>query len=316
MAKEIGIVGFGNQGRPWALNLRDSGWEVRVFGRAAGSSSGKAGQDGFSVENLEGIGSARALALLIPDDAMPAFYARHGEHLKAGQTLIFAHGYNLHYRTVPWSRDYDWTLVAPKGIGAAVRERFVAGSGVPAVLAVEHDATGRAWDVVRDVAEGLGATRAGVYRASAREEVESDLFSEQALLCGGLPALIAETYDVLVEHGISPEVAYLECVHELAFITDLVQKNGIHGTLQMISPTARFGGLQGAPRVISPAVRKELEAMFQDIRRGSFARRLAAEQESGFSSTKKAMDRWNESSVECVGRSVRRRMAGPEGSSS
>ncbi|HLG18608.1 MAG TPA: ketol-acid reductoisomerase [Bdellovibrionota bacterium] len=308
-SSKIGIVGFGNQGEAWALNLRDSGWNVTLFLRPRSKGRRQAEALGFRTEvigpKLEEIA---VLALLIPDDAMPEFCSRYKIHLKPGQSLLFAHGFTLHYQTAAWPNETDWILVAPKGIGTAVRERFIAGSGVPAVLAVANDATRHAWEVANRVAEGIGSLRAGTYRATVREEVEADLFSEQALLTGGLPALVEETYNVLVDRGISPEVAYLECVHELAFMADLFQKRGIHGTLQFASPTAQFGGIQGGRRVISPDVRQNLEDLFEEIRAGTFAGNLTREAETGFPATREALTNLKGSLVEITGRKIRRRI--------
>jgi ketol-acid reductoisomerase len=314
MSRSIGIIGFGNQGKAWALNLKESGWAVTVFLRPQSPLRQTASDLGLAVKPLDGtLGSVPILAVLIPDDAIPAWIAESGSHLRKGQSLVFAHGYALHYKTAPWPAGLDRILVAPKGIGAAVRSKFVAGSGVPAVLAVDHDSTGRAWQTAQDVAEGIGSARVGTYRATARDEVEADLFSEQALLCGGLPALIAHTYDVLVKAGIQPEVAYLECVHELAFIADLIAERGIHGTLKLTSPTARFGGIQGGKRLITPEVRKEMERIFADIRNGNFRRELTDEARTGFPVTREAMDGMKESLVETVGADVRKRIDSMKG---
>jgi ketol-acid reductoisomerase len=307
-AHEIGIVGFGNQGKPWALNLRESGWQVRTFFRASSRTSEHAKESGFRPEPLDDLGSVPLLAILIPDDAMPSFCAEHASRIREGQGLVFAHGFTLHYQTALWPSFADRLLVAPKGIGAAVRERFVAGSGVPAVLAVENDFSGNGWAIARRVAAGIGADRVGIYEGTVRDEVEADLFSEQALLCGGLPGLVAETYDVLVKGGVSPEIAYLECVHELKFIADLFQKNGIAETLRAASPTAQFGGVSASRRLISPDFRSKLERMLAEIRKGTFARALAAEARDGFSQTRGAIENLRGSSLESVGRSVRRRI--------
>ncbi|MFH1018965.1 MAG: ketol-acid reductoisomerase [Pseudomonadota bacterium] len=316
MSKAIGIVGYGNQGSAWAQNLRDSGWEVRVFLRPDSPSRAEAEKANLDILPLgSDLGSVPILAILIPDDAMPRFQADFGRHLRARQGLVFAHGFSLLYKTARWPREADWILVAPKGIGTAVRRKFQDGSGVPAVLAVGNDATGTAWNVAEEVAQGIGSGRVGTYRATIREEVEADLFSEQALLCGGLPAMIAHTYDVLVRGGIRPEVAYLECVHELAFIVDLIQERGISETLRLASPTARFGGVQGGKRVITPAVRLELERLWEDIRSGRFQHELTDEANTGFPVTREALDQIQKSSVETVGREVRKRM-NPQGGTS
>jgi ketol-acid reductoisomerase len=306
--REIGIVGFGNQGEPWGLNLRENGWKVRTFFRGESSRSERARSLGFEPETIDRIGSAPILAVLIPDDAMPSFCAANLNHFRERQALVFAHGFTLHYRTALWPAFTDWLLVAPKGIGSAVRERFVAGAGVPAVIAVENDFTKRGLETARAVAEGIGSGRVGIYEGTAREEVEADLFSEQALLCGGLPALVAETYDILVRGGVKPEIAYLECVHELGFITDLFQRNGIHGTLRAASPTAQFGGFRASKRLVSPELRRELETLLTEIRKGAFAQELATEAQTGFPTTHEALETLRASSIETVGERVRKRL--------
>ncbi len=316
MKKAIGIVGFGNQGSAWAQNLQDNGWAVRVFLRPESRARIKAVEAHLDVRPLgPELGDVPIVALLIPDDAMARFHTDFGRYIQPHQGIVFAHGFSLLYKTAPWPREADWILVAPKGIGSAVRRKFCEGSGVPAVLAVENDATGTAWETAQMVAEGIGANRAGIYRATVREEVEADLFSEQALLCGGLPALIAHTYDILVRGGIRPEVAYLECIHELAFIVDLIQERGIRDTLALTSPTARFGGIQGGKRVITASVRQELKKIWEDIRSGRFRRELTDEANTGFPVTREALDQISNSSVETVGRAVRERMNSERGRS-
>ncbi|MFH1262491.1 MAG: ketol-acid reductoisomerase [Pseudomonadota bacterium] len=310
MEKEIGIVGFGNQGEPWGLNLRDSGWRVRTFFRGATPHVDRARSLGFEPEPLDRIGSVPVLALLIPDDAMPSFCSTYLNSFREGQALCFAHGFTLHYRTASWPASADWILVAPQGIGTAVRECFLAGSGVPAVIAIENDFSKHAWEIAQNVAEGLGSAKAGIYEGTVKEEVETDLFSEQALLCGGVPALVAETYDVLVKGGVKPEIAYLECVHELKFIVDLFQRRGIHDTLRAASPTAQFGGFQASRRLISSELRKELETMLAEIRKGTFAQALATEAQGGFPKTNEAFERLRASSIEAVGERVRKRIQG------
>lgn len=305
---EIGIVGFGHQGESWALNLRDSGFEVRTFFRSEQGKAEYARALGFTPEPIENIGAVPILAVLIPDDAMPSFCKAYGKHLQEGQALLFAHGYTLHYKTAEWPTSNDWILLAPKGIGTAVRERFKAGSGVPAVVAVENDHSGNGWQILNNVAEGIGSTRAGLYKGSAKEEVEADLFSEQALLCGGLPALVAETYDLLTKSGVTPEIAYLECVHELKYMADLFAKHGIHETLRRVSPTARFGGLHASRRVISPNVRQELAKILTDIQEGTFAKALSTEAKNGFAKTKEELASLHDRSLEQVGEKVRRRL--------
>ncbi len=308
MTHTIGIVGYGNQGKSWAANLRDEGWCVTILARSESTQKQNAIDDGFPVAPLNELGRFNTLALLIPDDAMPVFLKQNETYLVPHQSLVFAHGYTLHFKTAPWPKSLDLILVAPKGIGAAVREKYVQNSGVPAVLAVTQDVSGHAWKTAKKVAQGLGCDRVGTYEATAAEEVESDLFSEQALLCGGLPALIAETFQTLTNEGIRPEVAYLECVHELAFIADLIQKRGIHGMLQMTSPTARYGGIQGAQSFRTPELKKTLHKIFQAIRNQDFSNQMKREAKHSFSDTKREMDRWKKSLIETTGSNVREKL--------
>ncbi len=308
MEKRIAIVGYGNVGEPWALNLRDSGWKIDVLLRSNSKLEERARKNNFSPKSLDHVSDSPHLALLLPDDAMPLFWNEFGNKIRPGQSLIFAHGFALHYQTVPWPKECNWILVAPKGIGRAIRERFLEKSGVPAVLSVENDATGEGWEIAEAIAEGIGSTRVGIYRSTAKEEVEADLFSEQTLLCGGLPRLVAETYDVLVANGIRPEVAYLECVHELAYITNLFQEKGISATLRLASPTARFGGLQRGKELLAAPLRERLEAIFAQIHKGAFVRELRQEADAGYPVTRKAMEELDASSIEVVGTRVRKEM--------
>jgi ketol-acid reductoisomerase len=306
-ARNIAIIGFGNQGRAWAANLRDSGWSVQLLFREKNERSAEAEKLQFQTGLIhEELSKASVVALLIPDDAIPAFQKTYGSLLQTGQSLIFAHGYALHYRTASWPEGVNRILVAPKGIGTAVRQEYVRGSGVPAVLAIDHDVTGTAKDIGFAVADGIGAGRFGIFVATVRDEVEADLFSEQSLLCGGLPALVAHSFETLVDAGISPEVAYLECVHELKFIADLIQEKGIHGMLKFASSTARFGGLTASGELVSDDLKKRMRAILARIQNGEFQASLAAEAAEGFPTTEKAMASLAESCLEQIGKEVRR----------
>jgi len=311
MNSTITIVGYGNQGRPWGENLRDSGWKVTYALRKDGESWKSAKAAGFQTETIEkALPASSLIAILIPDDAIPSFFSAAAPHLPKKGAFIFAHGFAYHYKTVSFPENFDRILVAPKGIGTAVRELYQNGSGVPAVLAVDFDASGNAWQIANQVADGLGAARAGVYKASVREEVEADLFSEQTILCGGVPVLIEETYNILVQNGFSPEAAYLECVHELSFITDRFQKKGIFETLRNVSPTARFGGVLTGQRIASDSLKNELKSIFADIKEGTFKQKLEKESASGFPQTEERMKSLKTSSIEKVGNQVRARLSG------
>ena len=287
------------------MNLRDSGWDVSILLRSNSPSKKLAEEYAFKTLPLSQISEFSIVAVLISDDGMPNFYEEVKNNFVEGQTLVFAHGYSIHYKTVPWPKDLNWILLAPKGIGSAVREKYLEGSGVPCVLSIENSSSQKDWETADLLAHDLGFSKVGVYPATAKDEVEADLFSEQALLCGGVPALVAEAYDILVKEGISPEVAYLECVHELAFIVDLFQKQGIHKTLLGASGTAQFGGVQAARKLITPELRKNLEEIFEDVRRGRFAESLKTEANQKFKTTRKALQDVQELGVEEVGEKIR-----------
>lgn len=306
MEKKIAIVGFGNQARAWAENLKESGWDVTILLRTGSKTRTDVETRGLKCSDLPGaLADFAQVALLLPDDAMTQFCKTHQDHFRTGQALIFAHGFSVHYQTAAWPTNCDLILVAPKGIGTAVRKEFVEGRGVPAVLAVENDVSGHAWQIAEDVAEGIGSNRVGTYRATFREEVLADLFSEQALLCGGLPALLTETFNLLIRNGIHPKVAYLECVHELAFIANLVAERGISAMLRLASPTAQFGGIRGGNKLLTDELRKNLEQLFSEIENGEFVRHLQNESKAGFPTITQSLQDLGESTIEKVGSHVR-----------
>ena len=305
MNSRIAILGYGNQGRPWALNLRDSGWSVTILARPHGPSATRAAQDGFNVDPPDRLGDHPVIALLIPDDEIANFAKDHGARLRGGQSLLFAHGYALHFRTAHFPDDVDLILLAPKGIGVKVREEFLAGRGVPSAISVHRDASGNARSTLEAVARGLGSERAGLYPTSVREEVETDLFSEQALLCGGIPALVHKAFEILVAKGVDPKIAYLECVHELGFMAELFQRRGFHRTLQGASPTAIFGGAKAAPRIVDSAVVASLESLYDDIHAGRFAKNLADEASRSYPSVREYLRSLREDPLEAAGHAVR-----------
>lgn len=304
----IAILGFGNQGVPWAHNLRDSGWDVTVLLRPGSGNHGKARAAGFAVDDPENLARHPVLALLIPDDRIADFAREHGHRLRDGQALVFAHGYALHFQTAAFPAGVDLILLAPKGIGSKVREEFLAGRGVPCVLALHQDATGGARGVANALARGLGADRAGIYEATVRDEVEADLLSEQALLCGGVPALVQKTFEILVARGIPAEVAYLECVHELGFMAELFQRRGFHRTLLGASPTAQFGGFAAGPRLVDGAASATLERLHAEIRDGTFAKKLSAEAAGSYPLTTRALGALAEHPLEETGARLRNRI--------
>jgi ketol-acid reductoisomerase len=279
--ERIAILGFGNQGEAQALNLRDSGLDVVVGARPEGAGAARARAHGFDTRDLrDAASSARVLAILLPDEVVPSRWPELRAAMEQEASLVFAHGYNLHYGALDLPGG-DVVLVSPTGPGTALRAVFQRGEGLPAYLAVHRDAAGRAWELAESYAAGLGCTRAKTLRTTVREETEVDLFGEQAVLCGGMNALVTAAFDTLVARGYAPEMAYLECVHQLKFLADLLHARGIAGLRRRISGTALFGDLTRGPRVIGAEARAELARMLDEIRDGSFAREWSDEVAGG-----------------------------------
>jgi ketol-acid reductoisomerase len=271
--QKIAVIGYGSQGHAHSLNLKDSGQDVVVGLREDSPRAEIARVAGLTVTSVEDAAAAADIIMvLIPDDRQAKVYResiRPG--LKSGNALFFAHGFNIHYSQIVPPEDVDVIMVAPKGPGAMVREVFVEGGGVPALIAVEQDYTGMAKQRGLAYAMGIGAARAGVLETTFKEETETDLFGEQAVLCGGTAELIKAGFDTLVEAGYQPEVAYFECLHELKLIVDLIHYYGISGMRARVSDTAEYGDLTRGPRVISPAVREEMKQILSEIQSGKFA---------------------------------------------
>jgi ketol-acid reductoisomerase len=277
--KTCAVIGFGAQGRAHALNLRDSGITVIVGLYAGSKSRARARRCG-----LEILDTARAtrrgdvIFLALPDSAMPRIYAEQvAPDLRSGQTLLFAHGFAIHYRTVVPRRDVDVIMVAPKGLGPMVRREFLRGRGAPGLIAIHQNPSRHAKQTALAWAKGIGCTRAGVIETTFREETETDLFGEQAVLCGGTSALIRAGFDTLVRAGYPPELAYFECLHELKFIVDLIHEAGISGMRRLISDTAKWGELTVGPKIIDQSVQKRMKAVLKKIRSGQFAREFIRE---------------------------------------
>lgn len=273
--RQITLVGYGNQGRAWAANLRDSGWKVAVSGRPEGKGITQARQDGFdTIPATELKAVSGPIALLLPDEAIPAFFASFLEGGSARQ-FLFAHGFAVTFGKLPTSKSDDLILVAPKGIGQKLRETYVAGSGVMGVLGVDQDGSGKAWDTAREVAEGLGLARVGLIRSTFGEETKTDLLSEQVILCGAVPKLVTQTIDFLVGKGINKELATYECLNELKLITDMMVEHGVEGMLKKVSSAAYYGGQQAA-EIVVPTKELEVrtEALWREIENGGFASRL------------------------------------------
>ncbi|MDR5709495.1 MAG: ketol-acid reductoisomerase [Armatimonadota bacterium] len=282
--QRVAILGYGSQGHAHAQNLRDQGVDVVVGVRPGGASWQAAQADGFPVMTVaEAVRSADVLAVLLPDMAQAAVYRAEIEpHLRPAQALVFAHGFTVHYGQIVPPRTVDVFLVAPKAPGHRMREVFREGGGVPGLLAVHQDATGYAKERALAYAWGIGCLRAGVLETTFREETETDLFGEQAVLCGGVSALVLAGFETLVEAGYQPEVAYFECLHELKLIVDLMYEGGLRWMRHSVSDTAEYGDYTRGPRIIDGHVRQRMREILREIQSGEFAREWIREAESGF----------------------------------
>ena len=280
----VAVLGYGSQGHAHANNLRDSGvGEVRVGLRAGSGSAAKAEAAGFTVyEPAEAVSSADLVMVLAPDEVQPAIYTESiQDHLRDGGALAFAHGFNVHFGLIEARQDLDVIMIAPKGPGHTVRATYVAGGGVPSLIAIAQDASGRARDIALSYAAAIGAGRAGVIQTSFREETETDLFGEQAVLCGGLAELAQAGFDTLVEAGYAPEMAYFECLHELKLIVDLMYEGGIANMWYSVSNTAEYGGLTRGKRIITDETRAEMKRILREVQAGQFAKEFVSENQAG-----------------------------------
>jgi ketol-acid reductoisomerase len=309
--RRIAVIGYGNQGQAHALNLRDSGCTVRIGARPGGRGRTAAEADGFTVQPIDdAAGWADLIAILLPDQVHRSVYERSvAPHLQPGNVLLVAHGFSLQYGQIVPPSTVDVILVAPVGPGSMLRRLFLAGSGIPALVGVGQDASGQAACLAHAYADALGCTRVGVQSTTVAEETETDLFGEQAVLCGGIPALMLAGYDTLVEAGYQPELAYYECIHQVKLIVDLIYERGIAGMRAAISDTARYGAYLAAPRVVDRHVRDQMAAVLDDIRTGTFARRWIAEGDSGSPALQQAQAEEGRLPVELLGARLRARMA-------
>ncbi|MCI0420682.1 MAG: ketol-acid reductoisomerase, partial [Acidobacteria bacterium] len=272
--RKIAVIGYGSQGHAHALNLQDSGLDV-VVGLYKGSKSWeKAAKAGLNVATVEQASSeAQVIMILVPDQTQrPLFETSIRPNLTEGKTLMFSHGFNIHFNQVVPPTDVDVSMIAPKGPGHMVRNVFVEGAGVPALLAIQQDYTGHARDLALAYAKGIGAARAGVIETTFKEETETDLFGEQAVLCGGTSALVKAGFETLVNAGYQPEVAYFECLHELKLIVDLMYQGGLAYMRYSISDTAEYGDYTRGPRIVNAAVRTEMKKILEEVCNGSFAK--------------------------------------------
>ena len=309
--KTVAVIGFGSQGHAHAQNLRDSGVQVVVSDLPGTANAERAQKAGFDVLTAaEAARRADMIIMLVPDDVQARLYRSDvAAELKAGKVLMFAHGFNIHFNQIVPPKDVDVIMVAPKGPGHLVRRQYEEGKGVPSLIAVYQDASGKAQALALAYAKGIGATRAGVIETSFEEETETDLFGEQAVLCGGVSELIMAGFDTLVEAGYQPEIAYFECLHELKLIVDLIWEKGISGMRYSISDTAEYGDLTRGPVVIDEATRDRLRRMLADIRSGAFAREWILENQAGRPVFNALQRRGKEHQIEVVGRKLRGMMS-------
>jgi ketol-acid reductoisomerase len=309
--KVIGIIGYGSQGHAHAQNLRDSGCEV-IVADAQGSPGWKAAQDaGFNVmASAELAKQADVIVMLVPDVVQKAVYTQDVEkNLTVGKLLMFAHGFNIHYSQIVPPQNVDVAMIAPKSPGQMVRQVYTEKGGVPALIAVYQDASGNAKDIALAYARGIGATRAGVLETTFAEETETDLFGEQAVLCGGLSALIKAGFETLVMAGYQPEVAYFECLHEVKLIVDLIYQGGLSWMRHVISDTAEYGDYTRGPRIISDDVRVEMEEILAEIQDGRFAREWILENQAGRPVFNASRRQEEEHLIEEVGQELRSMMS-------
>jgi ketol-acid reductoisomerase len=305
----VAILGYGSQGRAHALNLKDSGVDVIVGVRKSGDSWKKAKRDGLAVaEPADAVKDADLVALLVPDLAQQSLYQSVEEKLKKGATLLFAHGFNIHFKQIEPREDLDVVLIAPKGPGDLVRRQYQQGRGVPCLIAVEQDSTGNAHGKALAYAHGIGGTRGGVLETTFAEETETDLFGEQAVLCGGATELVVKGFETLVEAGYQPEVAYYECLHELKLIVDLLHEGGLTKMHEFISETAKYGDLTRGPRIVNDRVKKEMRKILKEIQKGQFAQQWIDENKAGRKNYKRMLKEDTGHRIEKVGAALRARM--------
>lgn len=305
--KTVAIIGYGSQGHAHALNLKDSGVNVIVGLYPGSKSTAKAEAAGLTVKNVaDAAKAADFIMILLPDEVQKTIYKNEIEpNLEAGNVLAFAHGFNIHFAQVVPPADVDVVMVAPKGPGHLVRRTYEQGQGVPALFAVYQDATGHARDRAMAYAKGIGGTRAGILETTFREETETDLFGEQAVLCGGLSALIKAGFETLVEAGYQPELAYFECLHEVKLIVDLVVEGGLATMRDSISNTAEYGDYTRGPRVVTAQTKAEMKKILSEIQSGQFAREFVLENQAGKPGFTAMRRQEAEHPIEAVGKDLR-----------
>ncbi|CAH0346313.1 ketol-acid reductoisomerase [Bacillus sp. CECT 9360] len=307
--KTVAVVGYGSQGHAHAQNLRDSGVRV-IVGLRKGKSWDNAEQDGFEVYPVRAAADqADVIMILLPDEMQPKVYKEEIEPvLRSGQALMFAHGFNVHFHQIVPPADVDVLLVAPKGPGHLVRRTYEQGAGVPALFAIQQDVTGGAQELALSYAKGIGALRAGALETTFKEETETDLFGEQAVLCGGLTSLVKAGFETLTEAGYKPEVAYFECLHELKLIVDLMYEGGLEGMRYSISDTAQWGDFVSGPRIVNENVKDEMKKVLKDIQDGEFAKGWILENQANRPVFNAINEKEKEHPIETVGRELRKMM--------
>jgi ketol-acid reductoisomerase len=310
-SKKVAVLGYGSQGHAHALSLRDSGVDVRVGLPAGSKSRAKAEADGLRVVTpAEAAAEADVIMILAPDTVQRKLYADDvAPHLTAGKALLFGHGLNIRFGLITPPADVDVAMVAPKGPGHLVRRQFVDGKGVPCLVAVEQDASGQALQLALSWAKGIGGTRAGVIKTTFTEETETDLFGEQAVLCGGASALVQAGFETLIEAGYQPEIAYFECLHELKLIVDLMYEGGLAKMRWSVSDTAEFGDYVTGPRIITEQTKQEMKKVLAEIQDGTFTKRLIADDENGGAELKAFREKAAQHPLEVVGAKLRPMMA-------
>jgi ketol-acid reductoisomerase len=309
--KNVAVLGYGSQGHAHALSLRDSGVDVRVGLPEGSKSRAKAEAEGLRVLTpSEAVEESDVIVVLAPDHKQRALYAEAIEpNITPGDTLVFGHGFNIRFGYITPPEGVDVIMIAPKGPGHLVRREYVDGRGVPVLVAVEKDASGKAWDLALSYAKAIGGLRAGGIKTTFTEETETDLFGEQAVLCGGASQLVQYGFEVLTEAGYQPEVAYFECLHELKLIVDLMYEGGIAKQRWSVSDTAEYGDYVSGPLVITPQVKENMKAVLADIQNGSFAQRFIDDQDAGAPEFKALRAKGEQHPIEATGRELRKLMS-------
>jgi ketol-acid reductoisomerase len=308
--KKVAVIGYGSQGHAHAQNLRDSGIEVAIAELEGTDNFNLAKEHGFVPSDIPtAIADAALIIITLPDEIQARIYeSKIGPTLKAGQTIGFCHGFNIHFKYIVPPKDVNVIMIAPKGPGHLVRSEYEKGGGVPCLVAVEQDATGDAKQIALAWANGIGGARAGVLETTYKEETETDLFGEQVVLCGGITALIKAGFETLTEAGYQPEIAYFECMHEVKLIVDLIYQGGINYMRYSVSNTAEYGDLTRGPRIITDKTKKEMKKILGEVTSGSFAKEWVDEYNGGLKKFNSLYEKDHDSQIETIGKTLRKMM--------